>query len=294
MIGYRLVLFTVVLTRVMIAADKVSDIELSKKELGYTKKQIINFIQKTVREARVTTVIIGLSGGIDSTLTAYLAVEALGPGSVYGVVMPSKSNSKQNMDDAIQVAKNLKINYDVIEIDSIVDEIQHCVQNSSASAKFQKEFENKTIGNIGGRVRAVILYTIANSKSALVVGTGNKTEFLIGYFTKYGDGAVDFHPIANLYKCQVRQLSKYISVPTKYISKPPTAGLWKDQTDEEEIGMDYDTLDSILFLSVEKNKKTETISEELQIKKELVTLVNNLYINSAHKRNLPPSPQPID
>ena len=179
-----MVLFTVVLTRVMIAADKVSDIELSKKELGYTKKQIINFIQKTVREARVTTVIIGLSGGIDSTLTAYLAVEALGPGSVYGVVMPSKSNSKQNMDDAIQVAKNLKINYDVIEIDSIVDEIQHCVQNSSASAKFQKEFENKTIGNIRGRVRAVILYTIANSKSALVVGTGNKTEFLIGYFTK--------------------------------------------------------------------------------------------------------------
>jgi NAD+ synthase len=278
----------------MIAADKVSDINLSKKELESNKKQIINFIQKTVRGAGATTAIIGLSGGIDSTLTAYLTVEALGPGSVYGVVMPSKSNSKQNMDDAIQVAKTLKINYNVIEIDSIVDEIQHCVQASSASVKFQKESANKTIGNIGGRVRAVLLYTIANSNSALVVGTGNKTEFLTGYFTKYGDGAVDFHPIANLYKCQVRQLSNYIGVPTKYISKPPTAGLWEGQTDEKEIGMDYDTLDSILFLSVEKNKNPETISAELQIKKELVTLVGNLYINSEHKRNLPPSPQPID
>ena len=159
--------------------------------------------------------------------------------------MPSKVNKKENMKDAIQVANDIKIEHSVIEIESIVEEIESSMGKGGVKKEID-EIEDRVIGNLRGRVRAIVLYRMANANNSIVIGTGNRTEALIGYFTKYGDGAVDCHPIGNLYKCQVRQLAEWVGVPNKYITKAPTAGLWEGQTDEKELGMGYDVLDLIL------------------------------------------------
>ena len=230
--------------------------------------------------------------GIDSTLTAYLAVDAIGADRTYGVIMPSKVNKEENMHDAVQVAKDLEMDYSVIGIESIVEEVEGVVGRSGLGGKLNIE-SDKVTGNLSGRIRAVILYRIANSSNAMVIGTGNKTEALIGYFTKYGDGAVDCHPIGNLYKCQVRQLANWIGVPEKYITKAPTAGLWEGQTDEKELGMDYDTLDSILFLLEEEGLSLIEIQDLLQVDKKQVHRVEQLHKESEHKRIVPPSPEKL-
>ena len=272
----------------MLAGHGISDLELTEQELEHTKERIIQFIGKSVMDAGAEGVVIGLSGGIDSTLTAYLAVEALGSGSVYGVVMPSKVNKKENMRDAVQVANDIKIEHSVIEIESIVEEVESAMENGVKEEI--KQTGDRVIGNLRGRVRAVILYRIANANNSIVIGTGNRTEALIGYFTKYGDGAVDCHPIGNLYKCQVRQLAEWVGVPSKYITKAPTAGLWEGQTDEKELGMGYDVLDLILYLLIEQKMPAGEIQKLLEIDGKNVLEVQKLYELSEHKRGVPPSP----
>ena len=273
----------------MLAGHGISDLELTEQELEHTKERIIRFIRKSVVDAGVEGAVIGLSGGIDSTLTAYLAVEALGLGSVYGVVMPSKVNKKENMKDAVQVANDIEMEHSVIEIESIVEEFESTIEKWRMK-EGMGEVEDRVIGNLRGRVRAVILYRIANASNSMVIGTGNRTEALIGYFTKYGDGAVDCHPIGNLYKCQVRQLAEWVGVPSKYITKAPTAGLWEGQTDEKELGMGYDVLDLILYLLIEQKMSVGEIQKLLEIDEKNVLEVQKMYELSEHKRNIPPSP----
>lgn len=273
----------------MLAGDRISNLELGEEELEHTKERIIEFIRKNVADAGAEGIVIGLSGGIDSTLTAYLSVEALGPENVYGVVMPSKVNRKENMIDAIQVAKNLEIGHSIIEIESIVEEVESSIEKSEMGKKM-KNIEERVIGNLRGRVRAIILYRISNASGSIVIGTGNKTEALIGYFTKYGDGAVDCNPIGDLYKCQVRQMAEWVGVPNKYITKAPTAGLWEGQTDEKELGMGYDTLDLILYLLIEEGRSKDEIQNLFKIGEEDILEVQRLYETSEHKRDVPPIP----
>ena len=273
----------------MLAGDRISDLEFTEQELEHAKERIIQFIRKNVNGAGARGAVIGLSGGIDSTLTAYLAVEALGAENVYGVVMPSKVNKKENMKDAIQAAKNIKIEYSIIEIESIVEEVESSIGENGIKKEIN-EVENIVIGNLRGRIRAIILYRISNANDLIVMGTGNRTEALIGYFTKYGDGAVDCHPIGNLYKCQVRQLAEWVGIPSKYITKVPTAGLWEGQTDEKELGIGYDILDSILYLLIEHKKPVEEIQKLLGVDGKKILEVQKLYGSSEHKRSIPPSP----
>ena len=152
------------------------------------------------------------------------------------------------------------------------------------------EIEDRVIGNLRGRVRAIVLYRMANANNSIVIGTGNRTEALIGYFTKYGDGAVDCHPIGNLYKCQVRQLAEWVGVPNKYITKAPTAGLWEGQTDEKELGMGYDVLDLILYLLIEQKMPVGEVQKILEMDGKKVLEVQKMYELSEHKRSVPPSP----
>ena len=218
------------------------------------KERIINFIKRKVEEAKVEGVVIGLSGGLDSTVTLFLCVEALGKNKVLGVMMPSEINKKEDLDDAVQVCKKLGVKYKIIRIDSIIKEFEKILDLSDKLVK----------GNLMARIRMCILYYFANKENLLVVGTGNKSEYLQGYFTLHGDIACDLLPLGNLYKTEVKELAKEIGVPGRIIEKTPSPGLWKGQTDEKELGISYEELDKILPL-LEKRMSIKETHEETGI-----------------------------
>ncbi|MFC4450956.1 NAD+ synthase [Halorussus aquaticus] len=263
------------------------DLRFSESELEARREHIVEFIRDTAADAGTDRAVLGLSGGIDSTLTAHLAVEALGEENLHGLVMPGAVSDEENMSDAEWVAQELAIPYDVFEINPIVDAFLDTYPEA--------EGDQLAVGNARARSRAVLNYLVANHEGALVLGTGNRSEALVGYFTKYGDGAVDCHPIGNLYKQQVRQLAAHVGVPDELVEKPPTAGLWADQTDEEELGIGYDSLDAILALHIDGPLSvTATAREVEELTEEAVRRVRGMYERSRHKRRVPPSPEPLE
>jgi NAD+ synthase len=220
------------------------------------KEKIVEFIRSQILDSKASGAVIGLSGGIDSALTAYLTVEALGKDKVLGLMLPEKGISTQtDIDDAVEIAKILGIDHNIIEISNILASF------SSAIPVFDRNTKTAN-GNLKARTRMCILYYHANLMNRMVVGTGNKTELLLGYFTKYGDGGVDIEPIGDLYKTQVRGLSRYMGVPLRIIEKTPTAGLWPGQTDEGELGVSYEMADRILSMLVDEKRKISEIKGE--------------------------------
>ena len=262
------------------------DLRFSEAELEQRREHITNFIRDQVDAAGADGAVLGLSGGIDSTLTAYLTVEALGAENVHGLVLPATVSSEGNMSDAERVARDLEISYDVIEIEPLVDALLEVYPEA--------EGDREAVGNARARLRAVLNYLVANHESRLVVGTGNRSEAAVGYFTKYGDGAVDCHPIGNLYKGQVRQLARHVGVPEELAAKTATAELWADQTDEEELGISYETLDAILATHVDGPLSVAATCRLLEVEAETVEKVRGMYERSEHKRNAPPAPEPLD
>ncbi len=256
--------------------------EIPKIDFEKTRFDIVEFIKSKVNEAHSDGIAIGLSGGIDSTLVAYLACEAVGPDNVFGIIMPSTTTPSEDRIHGIQIAQHLGMDYKEIAIDSILNEFLSVTQLDN---------NNLAIGNLKARIRMSTLYYYANYKNYLVIGTGNKSEILIGYFTKHGDGACDMEPIGDLYKSEVFKLSEYLNVSTDIINKPPRAGLWKNQTDEEEIGMSYDLLDEILYLYTEKDMKNTEIAQKLCISVDDVDMIITKIIRSKHKSQVPESPQ---
>ena len=264
--------------------DAPLDVRFETEELDEVADRITSFVAEQVDEAGTDGAVIGLSGGIDSTTTAHLAVEALGADSVHGLVMPSEVNREANMSDAERVAETLGIDYDVVEIGPIAESFFDALPRAADSQMAK--------GNVRVRCRAVLNYFLANAENRLVLGTGNRSEALTGYYTKYGDQAVDCNPIGGLYKQQVRQLADHLGVPRDLVMKTPSAGMWVGQTDEEELGIDYDTLDAILALHVDAGLSTAAVVRELDdVTSEQVAEVRRLYEQSAHKRAMPPAPE---
>ena len=272
--------------------DVPLDLTFSASELDARREQITEFIRETVDDAGAEGAVLGLSGGIDSTLTAHLAVEALGEGGLYGLVLPSEVNSAGNMSDAERVADDLDIAYDVIEIEPIVASFREAFP--AAPDDTESDALTTAVGNVRVRTRAVLNYFVANYENRLVLGTGNRSEALAGYFTKYGDQAVDCNPIGTLYKCQVRQLARHVGVPDDLVAKTPTAGMWVGQTDEDEMGLGYDTLDAVLALHVDGPLSKSATARELAIDEAVVETVDGLVARSEHKRHMPPAPAPLD
>ena len=257
--------------------SKIPELNIEK-----TNQDIVNFIKSKVSEAKTDGIIVGLSGGIDSTLVAHLACEALGNDKVFGIIMPSTTTPTEDKIHGIEIAQKLGIDYKEIAIDSILNEFLSMTQLE----------ENKlAIGNLKARIRMSIIYYYANANNYLVCGTGNKSELLIGYFTKYGDGACDIEPIGDLYKTEVYKLSQHLDVPKEILEKPPRAGLWNNQTDEDELGMSYDLIDQILYLCTEKKMKNTEIAEELEIPASDVDMIITKIIRSTHKSKVPESPK---
>jgi len=273
--------------------DDPLDLTFSEAELERQREHITSFISDTYEASGAESAVINLSGGIDSTLTSHLAVEALGRDDVYGLVLPSTVNRDENMSDAERVASELlDIEYDVVEISPLVESFLETIPTVDTAA-LNDESVQVAVGNLRARIRAVLAFFEANRRGGLVIGTGNRSEAAVGYYTKYGDGAVDCHPIGNLYKQQVRQLAQYLGVPEAMATKTPSAGLWYNQTDEEELGVGYDTLDSILALHVDGPLSTSATAAELGVEKSTVEHVRELHAASRHKRHVPPSPEPL-
>jgi NAD+ synthase len=273
-------------TSVLLSESPPLDLRLSVEELERTRERIVSFIESTVDDAGADGAVLGLSGGIDSTLTAYLAVEALGEDGLHGLTMPAEVNDPETMSDAERVADDLGVEYDVVEIQPIAEQFFDAYPEG-ADDRMAK-------GNVFVRTRAVLNYLVANTENRIVLGTGNRAEAATGYFTKFGDQAVDCNPIGNLYKMQVRQLAAHVGVPHDLVMQEPTAGMWAGQTDEEEMGVDYDTLDAILAAHVDGPLSKSATIRELGVTEAQIDAVVDRYEASAHKRSMPPAPEPLD
>lgn len=208
------------------------------------RQRIVAFIREELAAAGFGRAVLGLSGGIDSALVCYLAAEALGPENVLAVTMPYATSSPQSLEDALAVIAAAGVQHQHFEITAMVDPL---------FAAFT-DIDRRRRGNAMARARMIVLYDRSESFHGLVLGTGNKTELLLGYSTLHGDSACAIAPIADLYKTQVRQLAEAIGVPEAIRRKPPTADLWPGQTDEGEIGLSYLEADSILYLLFDRGQ----------------------------------------
>jgi len=226
-------------------------------------------------------VVIGLSGGIDSALVARLARDALGPEHVLGVLLPDAPFPDQLREETEEYARSLGIEHRTVPIDPV---------EGTFRAVLPELADPVALGNVKARIRMTVLYTIARERRRLVAGTGNKSELLLGYFTKYGDGGVDLLPIGDLYKTDVRTLSAELDLPLAVRQRPPTAGLWEGQTDEGELGIAYDDLDQILY-GVEQLRSDEEIAEITGFPLEKVRTISERVIRFRHKRRMPPVPK---
>ncbi|MBI5355592.1 MAG: NAD+ synthase [Candidatus Aenigmarchaeota archaeon] len=234
------------------------------------------FIKRKVKESRSKGAVIGLSGGIDSSLVCFLAARALGRKRVIGISLPDSASSPRDMQDAKGLAKLLKIRHKTHSIAKIVKAFDAAVKR-----------DKKSLGNLKARIRMCVLYSYANSLGYLVLGTGNRSELLSGYFTKYGDGGVDALPIGSLYKTQVWEMSRELGLPKGIIEKAPSAGLWKGQTDEKEMGIKYADLDRILHLMTEKKMPIGKISKNINVSKSVVSRAAKMVSRSKHKLSMP-------
>jgi NAD+ synthase len=256
---------------------------IDSMNLEIEQNRIIDFIRNEIRKAGVDGAVIGISGGIDSALAATLTVKALGKDKVLGIHMPESSlTPSEDSKDAKTLADWLGIEFQTIDISGIISAFMAAVLESESADRL-------SMGNLKARIRMSLLYFHANRMNCMVIGTGNKTEILLGYFTKYGDGGVDLEPIGGLYKTDVWELSRRLGVPESIITKKPSAGLWAGQTDEAELGISYLKVDEVLK-RLEQYEDPETILNTLEISVEQLNSVINRIEKSEHKRSAPQVP----
>jgi NAD+ synthase len=241
------------------------------------RRVLIEFIQREVIRAGFKRVVIGLSGGLDSSLACHLAVEALGADQVLAICMPYTSSSPESLEHAQLIINATGIQSLAIPIIELADALIKQTPGIDARRK----------GNIMARSRMIVLFDQAAANDALVVGTGNKTEILLGYSTIYGDAASAFNPLGDLYKTQVRQLANALNLPEVILQKPPSADLWVGQTDEGELGFTYTEVDQLLYLLVEKHSTVKEC-ERAGFKREFIERVIARVRKYRYKRVMPP------
>ncbi len=253
--------------------------------LNAAREEIVEFIRRTVVDANAEGVVVAMSGGIDSTLTAALAAEALGSDRVLGLSLPASKTDSVHAQEARTIADGFGIDFQEIQLKPLLETFETVV-----GAALGDDADRVATGNVLARLRMLCAYYAANTRSLLVLGTSNRSELLLGYYTKYGDGAADLFPLGDLYKTEVRALAPHAGVPRRIISKPPTGGLWSGQTDEAELGADYRTLDRLLRLLVDREYDIEAAAERVDVPVETADDVATMYLDGAHKRTLPPMP----
>ena len=251
----------------------MNKLDLNLKEVH---NELVEFLRESFKKAGFSKAVLGLSGGIDSALVAYLLRDALGKENVLAIMMPYKSSNPDSLNHAKLVVEDLKINAKTIEITDMID----------AYFKNEKDASSLRMGNKMARERMSILFDYSSKENALVVGTSNKTEIYLGYSTQFGDSACALNPIGDLYKTNIWDLSRYLKIPNELIEKKPSADLWEGQTDEQEMGLTYKEADQVLYRMLEENKTVEEVLGE-GFNKDLVDNIVRRMNRSEYKRRMP-------
>ena len=249
--------------------------ELIKKDYDLIQKKIGNFLKTELDERRSSGVVFGLSGGIDSAVIATLCAKFVKEKSLALIMPNSKITPKSETEDAIKIVDAHAIEYKLIDIGFIHKEYSKYLEPNPLA-----------FGNLGARIRANILYYYANARNSLVLGSSDRSEFLIGYFTKFGDGASDLLPIVSLYKTQIREFAKALNISPEIITKPSGPHLWEGHTAETELGLTYEEIDSILHCMIDKNLAIDETSKITEIAISEVDKVYRMYKKSEHKRTM--------
>ncbi|RLF00009.1 MAG: NAD(+) synthetase [Thermoprotei archaeon] len=258
--------------------DKILNIDYSSVE-----KRITEFLSEYLETSGARGYVVGLSGGVDSSTAATLAVKAVGSERVIALLMPDPSSTpKEDVEDAKALAESLGVDYYVMPIDRAVSAL-------AASIPIFDPSDRVALGNLKARVRMIMLYYVANRRNLLVLGSGDRSEILLGYFTKYGDGGVDLLPIGDLYKTQVRRLARHLGVPERIAFKPSSPRLWPGQTAEGELGLSYEEADQILYAIYDLGLSIEEAVKATRLPRELVERVVKRVEKTAHKRSMPPT-----
>ena len=249
-------------------------------DLNEQVELIVKFIKKQLAAAGFSKLIIGLSGGIDSSVTVALCVKAVGKENVFGVMLPYHKSHPDSLIDALKVAEVLGIKHEVIDISPMID---------SYFEKYAIKADILRRGNRIARERMCVLYDLSAKYRDLVAGTGNLSELMVGYCTQYGDSACAFEPIGHLYKTEVYKIAEILDLPKSVITKKPTADLWEGQTDEDEMGITYAELDEILFQVLDMRKTEKELISTFP--KKSIEKVNKMIKKSEFKRRMPPAPE---
>jgi NAD+ synthase len=253
-------------------------------DLEEVEKRIRRFIREYVENAGADGIVLGLSGGIDSGTIAALSSLSIGGTRVTGLMLPEKETyASKDIDDAKFVAEKFGLKTQVCDITPVLEGFYKTIPIFDQDDKLCK-------GNIKARTRMIYLYYYANKLNKIVCGSSDKSETMMGYFTKWGDVAADISPIMDLYKTQVRKLAEHIGIPHALAAKPSTPALWPNQLAETELGIKYETLDLILY-GLERFMTTEEIAQQLNVKKALVEKVKSRWLSVEHKRRLPLVPK---
>ena len=247
--------------------------EIKNQDYASITSTIENFLEEQMKKNHSEGLILGLSGGIDSAVLAYICKRKF-PDKTIAIVMPDTAiTPKIETEDALKMVSLTGIQYKLIDINPIVNEYSMYLEPNERAK-----------GNLRARVRTNILYYYANAKNYLVLGSSDKSEYLIGYFTKFGDGASDITPIVSLYKLQVREIAKYLGVPENVITKKSSPHLWKDHEAENELGASYEEVDSILYCLFDKKLSAQETQEVTGIEMSTIEKIQELNKNSEHKR----------
>jgi NAD+ synthase len=253
-------------------------------DLAEVEKRLRHFIKEYVKNAGADGIVLGMSGGIDSGTVAALSSLSIGGDRVIGLMLPEKEtyNSK-DINDAKFVAKKFGLKTQVCDITPVLEGFYKTIPVFDRSDKLCK-------GNIKARTRMIYLYYYANKLNKIVCGSSDKSETMMGYFTKWGDVAADISPLMDLYKTQVRKLAEHVGIPPELAAKPSTPALWPNQLAETELGVKYESLDLILY-GFERFMTTEEIAQQLSLKKRLIEKIKNRWLAVEHKRRLPLAPK---